>query len=243
MTGHEPQVRATVITVQTNLQPANRTLRHLIVVADGRARSLNELDRWRLIDLNAQTVTFVDDIAKSYRIEPLASIVEKRRAAMTPAPPEGVPNAQLVSTGVRRQVLNVVASQLVIQAGAYRRELWIASSRGVPENLFATMYASEPLRSSFAPMMRNVDAALSNLRGFPFADHSELPYGKSKMIIDRNVVAIEERNVPASWLNVSRAYKEVKAPAAGRPPASSPPPSQRTPAAESQSSATSQRTP
>jgi hypothetical protein len=44
----EPQVIATVVTIQTSLQPQNKSFLHSIVIADGHARSSDEIDRWRL---------------------------------------------------------------------------------------------------------------------------------------------------------------------------------------------------
>ena len=239
----EPQVRATVVTVQTTLQPAKKTLTHQIVIAGERVRSMDDIDRWRLIDLRQNTVTFVDDITRSYRTESLAALVNKRRQAMAEEAPRGVRPAEFISTGAQRVMQNVPTSQSVIRAGGYQRQLWMANHPALPANLFSVLYASEPIRSRYAPVLKNVDAALINLRGFPFVDHAELPYGKAKLVIDRTVTSIEQRDIPAKWLNVNPRYTEVKEPAAGRPPASSPRPNQKTPAAESRSSATAQRTP
>src|SRR5438093_12571440 len=47
----EPQIRATVITIQTTLQPGNRSVLHDVVINDKRARSGDEVDAWRLFDL------------------------------------------------------------------------------------------------------------------------------------------------------------------------------------------------
>ena len=52
VTGVEPQVAATVLTIQTNLQPQNKSFTHSIVIANGHARSGDEVDRWRLFDVD-----------------------------------------------------------------------------------------------------------------------------------------------------------------------------------------------
>ena len=239
----QPQLQATVVTLQTTLQPQNKTIRHEIVIAGGRARSMDEMDRWRLLDLQRDMVTFVDDIGKTYRTESMASLVKKRRAAMAAPPPHEAGRVEVTRTGAQRVLQNVAAAQSIIRAGAYQRELWIGVHPALPPNLFAVLYASEPLQTPFAPMMRPVDEAFIGLRGFPFLDHAELPYGNAKMVVDRSVVKIEQRSIPAAWLNVSGDYKDLTEPAAGRLPASSRPPSQRTPAAGSQSSSTIQKTP
>ncbi len=239
----EPQIRATVITMQTALQPANKTYTHQIVIADGRARSMNEVDGWRLFDFKHNNVMFVDEIAKTYRTESIVSLVQKRRAADRGELPDHTPRAQIVATGAHRVLQGINTSQSLIRAGAYQRELWIGEHPSIPSNLFAVMQVSDGSASSFAPMMKAIDDAFIDMKGFPLVDRAELPYGKTKMMVDRTVVSVQEKDVPQSWLNVGVDYREIKAPAAGRPPASSRPPSQRTPAAGSQSSSTVQKTP
>ena len=206
----EPTVPATVITIQTSLQPQNRTITHSIVIASNQARSDNELDRWRLFDLEKNTITYVDDLAKTYYTVPFKS---------------GQPRA-IQATGQKRTLQGVEASQFVIQMGGYQRQLWIGEPPSVPAQLFGMM-----------------NADFAEVRGFPLIDHAELPYGKSKMVVDHSVMKIEQKNVPLSMLTVGSDYREIKAPAGNRPPASSPRRDQSTPGAESQSSATSRKAP
>lgn len=225
--GAEPQVRATVVSVQTRTTPENKTRAYPIVIAGDRARSMNEVDRWRLIDLKQNNVTFVDDIAKTYRTMAIRTLIEKR--------PRNV-LARLTVAGATRSIQGVTARQWNASLHAYRRELWIGEHPSVPSNLYAVLEAADDVP---AP----VDEAIISMRGFPLAEHAELPYGKSKMVLDREVVKIEQRDVPQSWLNVPSKYKDVTTPAAGRPPVSSPPPSPGTPAAGSPPSSTTQKTP
>ena len=224
----EPQIRATVITIRTTLQPSNRTFIHEVVIADGRARSMNEIDSWRLIDLNQNTVTFVDDITRSYRRESIRSLVGRRRAALASSLPDEIPRAQFISTGAKREMQGVTAVQSLIRSGAYQRELWVANHPAIPSNLYAALYATEPVSSPIAAMMKDVDEAMLNMRGFPLADHAELPFGKTKMIVDRTVLRIDQRNVPQSWLNVREGYRGIKEPGEGRRPASLLPDGQKT---------------
>jgi hypothetical protein len=185
----EPTVPATVITIQTVLQPQGRMLKHSIFIANGRARSDDELDRWRLFDLDQNSITYVDDVTKTYYNTPLTA----------------APAQQVIPTGAKRIVQGVEASQFLIRMGGYQRQLWIGSPQSIPPQLFGMM-----------------NPEFATLRGFPLLDHAELPYGKSKLVVDRNVVKIEQRNVPLSLLNVSRDYKSITAPAGSPPPASSP---------------------
>jgi len=217
---HVPQIRATVLTIQTTLQPENKTITHRIVIANDRARSMNELDRWRLLDVRQNTVTFVDDVAKAYRMEPLAALEQKRRDADAAHLPDPLAPVEFTTTGAKRTLQGVEAAQSIVRSGAYQRELWIAQHPSIPPNLYAMLYASDEDASPFAPMMKSVDEALMAMRGFPLAEHAELPYGKARMVLDRAVIRIEQKNVPQSWFEIPAKYKNVTAPAAGRPPAS-----------------------
>lgn len=204
-----PQVRATVVTIRTNLEPAKRTFTHTLIIADGRARSTSERDSWRLYDLKAKRVTYVDDAMKTQRSESFEEIVRKRRTATAAVLPPHYPPARLHATGQTRAVQGVQAKQSVIELGAYRRELWLAEHPSIPAELFAMMQLSDPPSSPLAPMMHSVEEALAKVRGFPFVDHSELPYGKNKHIVDRQVIGVAQKDVPQTMLTVPKEYKDV----------------------------------
>ena len=205
VTGVEPQIAATVLTIQTNLQPQNKSFTHSIVIANGHARSGDEVDRWRLFDVDNKRVTFVDDISKTFYVEDSGP------------PLSGQPRAAVLQpTGAKKVIQGVEASQYLTRLGGYQRELWIGSPAQIPPQLFGM-----------------IDASFAKLPGFPLVDHAELPYGNTRLLVDRSVVKIEQKNVPQSWISVPSDYKEVTAPAASRPPASSRPPGQSTPTAGS----------
>jgi hypothetical protein len=197
-----PKIRATVVTIQTKLQPQNKTFTHTLVIANGRARSGDEVDAWRLFDLRNKQVTFVDDLAKTYRNVPLATLIAERRATPT--------LASLTATGAKRVLHTVSAAEHLIRLGGYERRLWMAEHPSIPDELFAMMQASVP-----TPV-----EALLQIQGFPLVDHAELPYGKQKMVVDRSVVSIEQKDVPESWLALGKGYTEIKEPAAHPRPAS-----------------------
>ncbi|HEX7192108.1 MAG TPA: hypothetical protein VF381_11120 [Thermoanaerobaculia bacterium] len=163
-----PQVRATVITIETKVEPENKTFTHAIVVAGDKARSLDEVDHWRLFDLKAKTVTFVDDIAKSYRTEAFAPRESDFHATSETKPLQGV-NTTLWT----------------MHKGGYVRQLWIGSHPAIPPQLFS--------------MMSGIPA-----RGFPLAEHAELPYLNKKLVVDKSVTRIESKNVPASLFVVTK---------------------------------------
>ena len=197
-----PQIRATVVTIRTTIQPDNKTYTHTLVIARGRARSTGELDQWRLFDTNEKSVTFVDDIAKTARTEPMQSLLKKRREALAATLPSYYPRARVTRT----------KTGMVIEVGNYRRELELSDNRAIPRGLFAMMHASDSASSPLAPIMHAADDALTSTELFPTRDHSELPYGDKKLIVDRTVVSIVERNVPEQLLTVPAGYSERRRP-------------------------------
>lgn len=238
-----PKIPATVVTIQTTLQPQNKTWQNSIIIAGGRARSDDEADRWRLFDLHNARVTFVDDVGRTYAIQPVDRLIAERRLAADGPLPAGVPRAEVIRTGAKRTIAGVEATQLLIRMGGYQRELWIGDPPSVPPNFFATWFATRPVNEKYEPMMRDVDEALMTVNGFPLADHSELDFGKQKMIVDRTVVSVQQRDVDESLLIVKGGYRNLTTPAASPPPASSPLHGQSTRAAEWQFSVTGRKNP
>ena len=54
------------------------------------------------------------------------------------------------------------------------------------------------------------DDSLTRVKTFPLLDHSELPVGDQKRIIDRAVISILQRNVPESLLRVPGGYRALE---------------------------------
>jgi hypothetical protein len=209
-TKNGPAIRATVITIQTTIQPANKTYAHEIVIANNLARSTDEADQWRLFDFAQKRVTYVDDIAHTVRVQSFADAIAARRAAIARPVPDGMPRAQFVVTNAQKTLQGVATKQSLIRLGAYQRELWIGSHPLIPRGLFAMLQASEPASSPLAGISRAADEALMEVQGFPLADHAELPYENKKLVVDNVVTKIEQRDVPARLLTVSNRYSQVK---------------------------------
>jgi hypothetical protein len=207
---NESTVRATVVTIQTTIQPANKTYTHTIVIANNRARSSDEADQWRLFDFAQKQVTFIDDIAKTIRVQSFADAIAARRAPDAHPVPDGMPRAQFAVTNAQKTLQGVATKQSIIRLGAYQRELWIGSHPLIPRGLFAMLQATEAASSPLAGITRAADEALMEVQGFPLADHAELPYENKKLVVDNTVVKIEERDVPATLLTVSSKYSQVK---------------------------------
>lgn len=204
-----PQVSATVVTIRTDVTPAKKTHTHTLIVIGNRARSTGELDTWRLFDTKEDTITFVDDVAKTYRVEKLQDELKQRRTALAASLPPHYPRLHVRRTGTKKPLQGVNAEQSVIEGKGYRRELWLAEHPSIPDGLFAMMHASERPSSPLAPMMRTVDEALLSTRGFPLADRAEITYGNQKMVVERTVVSVEKKQVPENALTVPRDYKDL----------------------------------
>jgi hypothetical protein len=224
-----PQVRATVINLRTTISPSNKVFAQAVVIANGKARSLDELDRWRLFDVPGGSVTYVDEVSKSYRTESLGPLIEPGARA---AKPDG---SRLAATGARKPVNGLESSQYVLTRGAYRRELWMATIPNVPATLFAMMQSTRPTEAEGAS--HATEDALAALRGYPMDDHAQLLYGTASLSIDRAVTSVDQKDMPAALLALPEGYRDLTVKAAPtapgvRPPAaSSPPPDRKAPGA------------
>ncbi len=207
-----PQVRATVVTIRTTVD--KRTIDQALIITDGRARFTGENDTWRLFDTKKNTVTFVDDVEKTIRTEPLASILAKRRTANAATIPLKLSPVRFARTNENRVLQGVNAQRSIIETGAYRRELWLAEHPSIPRGLFAMMHVSEKQSSPLAPMMSAVDAALATEPGFPLLDRATLG---NDVLIERAVTAIAQRDVPESAIVLPKGYKDVTQPVARNP--------------------------
>lgn len=202
-------MRATVVTIRTTIEPEKKTHTQTLVIAGNRARNTSEVDSWRLYDTKAETITFVDDVAKTIRVEKMDDATKRHRAALAATIPPHYPRLRATRTGSKMPLQGLTAEHLVVQHGGYKRELWIAEHPSIPRGLFALMQASERPASPLAPMMRSVDEALLATRGFPFADRTEVALGNQKMVIDRLVVSVEQRQIAEAALSVPRGYEDV----------------------------------
>ena len=224
-----PQTQAAVVTIRTTQQPAKQTTTTTLVIGGDVARIVNEIGTWRLFDMKNDRVAFVNDIDRTFRWMSLQSL-EQQHADPSP---DGAPRPQFALTSVRRPILGVPATQAVVKLGAYQREIWIGSHPLIPAALFPLMNASAGARENVT-----LEAP-----GFPLAEHAEVPFGKSKLVVDREVVSVERKNVPAALLQIPSSYKELTEPGERLPGASSRPPGRKTPEEESRSSAKGQKGP
>lgn len=203
------RIPATVLTVRTTVVPGDTAYIHKVVIAGTKARLGNELDRWRLFDLEAKTVTAVDAIAKTYRTEPFAKLLaERRRLLATPLPPS-VPVARYERPEGEQVIAGIAAAPHAITMGGYRREIWISTQPTPADALFPMILATEPIGQPYAGVMRQAFAALVGQNGYPLLDRSEMRWDDKESIIEKRVVKIEQTTVPAAWLEIPPAFKDV----------------------------------
>lgn len=240
----EKKVRAEVMTIRTSIEPSKRKSAHSIFISGTLARSSAESGIWRLYDLRNDRVITVDDVERTFRSESFDALLATRRQLFRKAADDALlPRMEARPTGASRTLLGLPAAEIVISAGAYRRQLWFATHPRVPAQLFAmTHVATEVIPSQEG---RQADEFLAAARGYPLAERTELPYGAATMVIERVVQSVAPREVAASLFEVPRGYRDVtvKAPAARRPGASSRPRGRTAPAAESRSSSTTRTAP
>lgn len=199
-----PQVRATVVTIRTTV--GEKSHDHTLVIAGNRVRNTGEQDTWRLYDTKANTVTFVDDVERTIRTEPLSAIAARRRAADAVKIPPQYPRARLARSKETKPLHGATAHAVAIESGTYRRELWLAEHPSIPRGLFAMMHVSDPTTSPLAPMMSAVDQALAGERGFPLVDKATMD---GKVIVERTVTGIVQRDVPQTLLALPKDYKDT----------------------------------
>ena len=159
--------------------------------------------------VSANTVSTINEITKSVRTESIDSYLKRRHTALAAALPAYIPRAQVEKSG----------DKIVIRAGGYVRTLTIAQNPSIPPQLFSMMLASDPATSPFAPMMKAAEETLLDVRGYPMSDHAEVALDGKKLVIDRNVVKVEQKDVDASWLEIPKGFS---APGATAAPAARP---------------------
>jgi hypothetical protein len=238
-------LQARVFTVQTTIEPGEKKFNTEVVVVGSKVRLTDELDRWRLFDLEKNEVVMVDELAKNYRPRTFASLVAEKRAMLRIPTPATVPQMTARNSGRTQQIAGVEGREWVIEFGGYRRELWLSTTPLVGERFWPLFIGSEPLGGSHPARGAAVHLQLMNEHGFPLLDEIEVRYGTTDMRTRRVLIKSEQKPVPAALLEIPRDFVDatVKAPAAGRPGASSSPAGRNTPAAESQSFSRSRTAP
>jgi hypothetical protein len=197
-------VRATVVTTRATID--GRNFDQDLLIAGSRARFTGEHDLWRLYDTKANTITFVDDVARTVRTKSLQEMLAERRAKLTAPLAAHFPRARIARSTNTKLLHRSVARETVIEAGGYRREIWFGEHPSIPRGIFMLMHASDEVASPLAPMMSAVDEVLTAERGFPLEERSTVG---GRVIAERSVIRIAQRDVPQAALTIPEGYRDI----------------------------------
>lgn len=201
-----PTVKGTILTIQSTLSGQNRVLQHEVLEADGLVRSLDEVDRWRLIDLKNSRVIFVDDIAATQREMTLAELRDRKERLSRGSVPDWYPPGTFRKTGKSRRILNHVTDQYLIQVGEFTRELWVTREPILGPDYMALRFGSDEPGGPAPAALARIQLQLMALQGFPLADTINMPVGKSTWGVAREVKAIQEGAISRSRFVIPEEY-------------------------------------
>ncbi len=204
-----PKIRATLVTIRTTTQPSNKVFNHVLIIANGKARSGDEVDVWHLYEPQQGRVITIDEIGKTHRVHTVAALTAARRKSEEAGSTQTLLQARIADAGQSRVHFGIQVRQWLITAGDYRRELWIGTHPQIPARLYATIYGTRLSESNTAGINSLVDRQLTALDGFPMIDRAEMPIGTSTMIVERTVTKIEQKDVPRSWLEVPKGSRNA----------------------------------
>lgn len=208
-----PTVEAKVLTIRESSHPPTRAFLSPIVVWGSKVRIGADLDHWRLFDLEAETVTWVDDIAGTYRTVRVADLVSRRQRQLRAAVPGGIPLLEGGPTGRAVEVEGIAAEQWLMKLGGYEREVWLTKEPLAGEGFFRMWLVSEPINEAYAGVLRNVEGALMRQDGFPVYERSTFVWDGGEMVSRRRLVSIATRQVSASLFEIPADYRDVTPPA------------------------------
>jgi hypothetical protein len=208
-----PTVEAKVLTIRESHHPPTRAFLSPIVVWGAKVRIGTDLDNWRLFDLQEQTVTWVDEIAGTYRVVRAEDLVNRRQRQLRAAVPGGIPLLEGGPTGRTVEVEGIAAEQWLMKLGGYEREIWLTSEPLVGEGFLRMWLASEPVNEAYAGVLRDVEGALMREDGFPVYERSAFAWEGGAMVSRRRLVSIRTRQVPAALFEIPADYRDVTPPA------------------------------
>lgn len=208
-----PTVEARVLTIRESHHPPTRAFLSPIVVWGSKVRIGTDLENWRLFDLEAQTVTWVDEIAGTYRTVSAEDLLNRRQRQLRAAVPGGIPLLEGGPTGRAFEVEGIGAEQWLVKLGGYEREIWLTKEPLVGKGFFRMWLASEPINEAYAGVLRNVEGALMRQDGFPVYERSAFVWEGGAMVSRRRLVSITTRQVSASLFEIPADFRNVTPPA------------------------------
>lgn len=206
-----PMVDATVYTfaVTSDREPQPRLTS--VVVSGSKVRLPDELDVWRIIDVEADRVTTVDAVGGTFRSDTTQELVARlRQQARAPVPPE-TPPLSLIRTNERATINGIAASAWEIAMGDFRRELFLSDQHLVHRRLFPLWIGSDELGGLLTGRSAPLQLQLMALHGFPVLDRITMPLGARKLRIERRLHKVEKKKVPASLFEIPGNFRDLEA--------------------------------
>lgn len=217
-TSSVPTLKGRVISILWTQTGSENAIRHEVLSAGGLVRSTDEVDRWRLLDTRESKVIFVDDIARIRREMTLEELRERKQRLAEGPIPSWFPPPVIQKTGQTRRILEYETDQYVIQAGNYRRELWISRVPLMGTNYMALRFGSDEPGGPFPAALARVHLQLMNLEGFPLLDTITTPAGKTSWGVTKAAEAVQQTDIPRARLEVPDEYTASDAPPAQAAP-------------------------
>lgn len=202
-------VRGTIITIRTTTDDG-RTFHHQILAAGGVARTMHELDRWHLLDLEREQVTTVDEIARTWTTRSLEDLRARKQSLATGSVPASFPAPTFRRTGRSTRIADRIADEYEVRAGAFRRELWISREPVLDRRYMSLRFGVEEPGGTLPAALARVHLELMKLQGFPLLDVTSLPAGEdAQWGSRREVVAITEAPIPRDRLRVPEGFTDT----------------------------------
>jgi hypothetical protein len=204
-----PTVAATVLVYETSVAPENRTFRWQVLTDGTRVRFGDDAESWRLFDMAARTVTFVDETRRSWRSRSFDDVLAARGALLETPLPDATPRAR-----VSEEPLGVAEGREVIgirvEAGGYRRLLVVSKAPMLPAGSLALKWATDPLEPTNAGMLRDFLPALLGKEGTTVSDRNELTWEGGSMSVETKLVSVRPNIVPKSIFEVPAGFRRAE---------------------------------
>ncbi len=204
----EAQIEATVVEIALVTNPGARQTTYEILSANGIVRVTDELDLWRLFDMENRVIITMNDALKTIRRETFTAVIQRRESLFAAA--ENRSRPRILETGESRVIAGYPARRIEIELGDYRREIWFSDASVIDPEFYRIYLASAAVDSVGVPAMEAIDRAFADRPGLPLLDKSELLWGEERLEVERRVVSIDRRMIDERLLEVPEGYEEER---------------------------------
>lgn len=217
------QVVATVASFAMTTEPGGAETIHTIAFHDGRVRFGEDRNVWRLIDLEREQVTQIDEIARTVDRIDFAALLGGLREATARATDS--PVATVEPTDELRDVAGFQARKYRSSVGrAIESEVWLSQRPLFHSDLYLLELATSAIADEELPASKELIDLVGRTGGYPVIIRSAMRFDGVEYRTTKTLVAVAEQTVPASWFVLPE--WDDPAPVTesrdGRPPVASP---------------------